>query len=79
MESYMSFESRTTDDLVRLALAGGGFTLSAGSRTTDDLVRIALAGANKGARLTFTGLGSRTTDDLVRIALAGKGCVTLEG
>jgi hypothetical protein len=40
----MSFENRQTDELVRIAGAGGGFTLSAGNRQTDELVRIASAG-----------------------------------
>lgn len=75
----MSFENRHTDDLVRIAVAGGGFTLSAGNRHVDDLVRIAVAASGKGARITFTGLGSRHIDDLVRISVAGKGCVVLEG
>lgn len=68
-------ESRTTDDLVRIAAAGGGFRLSAGPRTTDDLVRIAAAASSKGARISFTGLGARATEDLVRIAAAGRGAV----
>lgn len=75
----MSFEHRTTNDLVRIAAAGGGFTLTATHRTTDDLVRIAAAASGKGSRITFTGLTHRTTDDLVRIGAASKGCVILEG
>lgn len=67
--------ARTTDDLVRIALAGGGFELEAAARSTDDLVRIALAGSNKGARIVFSGMSARTTDDLVRVSLAGKGSV----
>jgi len=75
----MSFEMRTTDDLVRIAAAGGGFRLDAAMRTTDDLVRIASAASTKGAHVVFAGLKLRTTDDLVRIAAAGKGSVFLEG
>lgn len=75
----MSFENRLTDDLVRIAEAGGGFTLSADNRLTSDLVRIAAAASTKGARVTFTGLGNRLTNDLVRIAIAGDGCVVLVG
>ncbi len=71
----MPFAARSTDDLVRIALAGGGFVLDATARPTDDLVRIASAGKSKGARLVFTGLAARSTDDLVRIGIAGKGCV----
>lgn len=75
----MSFETRTTDDLVRIAAAGGGFTLTASNRTTNDLVRIAAAASGKGSRIAFTGLSTRTTDDLVRIGAASKGSVILEG
>lgn len=71
----MSFASRNTNDLVRIASAGGGFVIDAAARPTDDLVRIASAGSAKGARLVFTGLAARSTDDLVRIGSAGKGCV----
>lgn len=74
----MSFESRTTADLVRIAAAGGGFRLNAGPRTTADLVRIAAAASSTGASLTFAGLAARTTADLIRIGAAGKGAVVLE-
>lgn len=66
----MSFEHKTTDDLVRIAAAGGGFILTATHKTTDDLVRIAAAASGKGSRITFTGLTHKTTDDLVRISAA---------
>lgn len=75
----MSFEHKSTNDLIRIAAAGGGLTLTATHRTTDDLVRIAAAASGKGSRITFTGLSHRTTDDLVRISAACKGCVVLEG
>jgi len=74
----MSFETRATADLVRIAAAGGGFRLEAGSCTNADLVRVAAAAATSGARLTFSGLGTRTTADLVRIGAAGNGGVVLE-
>jgi DNA replication protein len=74
----MAFEALLTDDLVRIAAAGGGFRLQAGARTTDDLVRIASAGSRHNARLIFVGLGARTTDDIVRISAAGKGSVFFE-
>lgn len=75
----MSFEHRSTDDLIRIAAAGGGFTLAATHRSTDDLIRIAAAAGSKGSRITFTGLTHRSTDDLIRIGAASKGCVLLEG
>ena len=75
----MSFEHRSTDDLIRIAAAGGGFTLTATHRSTEDLIRIAAAASGKGARITFTGLTHRSTEDLIRISAASKGSVVLEG
>lgn len=75
----MSFERRSTDDLVKIAAAGGGFTLGSTHRDTSDLIRIAAAASDKNSRVTFTGLTHRDTDDLVLIGSAGKGCVVLEG
>lgn len=69
------FEARSTADLVRIAAAGGGFTLGAGPRSTEDLVRIAAAASNNGSRIVFLGLAARSTEDIVRIAAAGRGCV----
>ncbi len=69
------FEARTTEELVRIAIAGGGFDLNASARTTDELVRIAIAAKNNRARIGFRGLGARTTDEIVRIAIAGGGAV----
>lgn len=74
----MTFQTRTTDDLIRIAHAGGGLRLNAGTRLTDDLVRIAHAASNKGARLFIAGASGRLTDDLVRIAHAGNGSVVFE-
>jgi hypothetical protein len=74
----MSFSVRPTNDLVRIAAAGGGFRLSAAVRSTDDLVRIAAAASSSGARVSFAGLNVRPTDDLVRIGAAGKGSVSFE-
>jgi hypothetical protein len=72
------FETRTIDDLVRIAAAGGGFKIDASIKRIDDLVRIAAAASTNKANLVFTGLNARTTDDLVRIGAAGKGCVFFE-
>lgn len=69
--------NRTTDELVRIALAGGGLELDASKRSTDDLVRIVLATGQKGAQTKVVNVASKSTDDLVRIALAGKGRVTI--
>ena len=75
----MGLESRLTDDLIRIAAAGGGFRLQAGSCLTEDLIRIAAAAGHSGARLYFAGMSSRLTDDLIRIGAAGKGSVVFEG
>ncbi len=75
----MSFAARSTDDLIRIAHAGGGFILTAGARSTEDLIRIAHAGSSSGARIVFAGLAARSTEDLIRIGHAGKGCVQFNG
>ena len=75
----MSFEGRSTEDLVRIAEAGGGFRLEAAGRHTDDLVKIAAAASSWGVRLVFACMADRSTDDLVRIADAGEGTVEFEG
>ena len=71
----MSHDHRTTEELMRIAAAGGGLTINGGARTVEDLMRIAAAAGSRGARVTLTGMNSKTTEDLIRIAAAGKGCV----
>lgn len=71
----MSFQSRTTEELVRIAMSGMGMEIDVAARTTDDLVRIAMAARSGGGHWVLRGLYPRTTDDLVRIGLAGKGHV----
>lgn len=71
-------KTRMTDDLVRIASAGGGFRLEAGTRMTDDLVRIASAASQGGGTVYFSGIKTRMTADLVRIASAGNGHVVFE-
>lgn len=72
------FEMKTTDELVRIASAGGGFRLKASMKTTDELVRIASAASSKKARIVLVGLEFKTVDELVRIASAGGGGVSFE-
>lgn len=67
--------NRSTDDLVRIAAAGGGFRLDASGRPIDDLVRIAAAASGKNATMILENTTNRATNDLVRIAAAGKGSV----
>ena len=71
-------EGRTTNELVRIASAGGGLRFNGGGRVTDELVRIASATASGGGHLYLTGMSGRTTDEFVRIASAGQGRVTIE-
>jgi len=75
----MSFQAMSTEDLVRIAEAGGGFRLDAADRPTDDLVRIAAAASEWGVHLVFAGMTGRSTDDLVKIADAGEGNIVFEG
>jgi hypothetical protein len=75
----MSFEHRSTEDLIRVVRAGGGLKLTVADRSTEDLVRIAAAAADWGVSVTFSGLEDRSTDDLALIADAGQGLVVLKG
>lgn len=70
------FEYWHTNDIVRLAAAGGGFEIDVGTRSIEDLVRIAAAAGTNRSRVVFRGLTVRHLDELVRIAAAGKGCVS---
>ncbi|MDE9496099.1 hypothetical protein KKJ09_21695 [Xenorhabdus bovienii] len=75
--------SKTTDQLVRIASAGGGIIIRASEKNTDQFVIIATAMANSPYEIkpTLTLLGAgyeKNTDQLVRIAEAGKGCVVFE-
>lgn len=71
----MSFQLRSTDELIRILLAGGGLSLDASMRSTDDLIRMALATKHSGAILTLANLHRRPTDELIRIGLASGGRV----
>jgi hypothetical protein len=71
----MSHDYRSTEDLMRIAAAGGGFTINGGPRSVEDLMRIAAAAGSKGARVTFTNMSHSTTEELMRIAAAGNGCI----
>lgn len=49
----MSFEHKSTDELLRVAKAGLGFTLIANSKTAEDIHQLASAAAESGAKITF--------------------------
>jgi hypothetical protein len=75
----MSFNLRSTPELVQVAAAGGGFRLDAGLRSTPELVQIAAAAASGGGYVTFAEMNLRPTPELVQIAAAGKGHAIFEG
>lgn len=75
----MSFQLRSTADLVRIAAAGGGLILDASLRSTADLMQIAAAAKRGGARVLFRGMTLRQTGDLIQIAQAGGGSVQFSG
>jgi len=70
--------AKTTDQLVRIASAGGGLIIDGESKTTDQLVEIASASSQSNSKIIITNISSKTTDQLVRIASAGKGNVILD-
>lgn len=74
----MTVKHLTIDNLVRLALAGGGVRLAAGQFSVDQITRLALAAKKKRARITIENSSALTIDSMVRIALAGDGCVSFE-
>jgi DNA replication protein len=69
---------RSIEELVRIAVAGGGFTTSAAPYTTEQLVRLAGAAGGTGSRIHLLDLADRPTADLVRIALAGDSSISFE-
>jgi len=52
----MPFNARPTSGLIEIAIAGGGFRLTAGMRPLNDLVKIAQSAKSSGARVIFTGV-----------------------
>ena len=49
----MSFDNKSTDELIRLAKAGLGFSLSPDCKSADDLRAIIDAAAEGGASISF--------------------------
>ncbi len=74
----MGLSKKTTEELLKIAMAGGGFVLDGGRRTTEELVQIATAAKRSGVTLVFRNMAVRRTESLVRIAAAGKGHVIFE-
>jgi DNA replication protein len=69
--------TKPTDDLIRIAAAGGGMYVGA-NKSTEDLIRIAAAASNSQAKIIVTNAAGKPTDDLIRIAAAGGGCVIFD-
>lgn len=74
----MTVKHLAIDNLVRVAMAGGGLRLTAGQFSVDQLVRVALAGTGKSVRITIENSSALNVESMVRIALAGDGCVSFE-
>jgi hypothetical protein len=74
----MGFHLKTTDELVRIAKAGGGLVLEGGRRTTDELAKIAEAAKRSSSLVIFRGVALRKTEALEKIAAAGKGHIIFE-
>jgi hypothetical protein len=75
----MSFSAKMTDDLVKIASAGGGFELNANGRKIEDLIKIAGAARSGNCVVIMTGVGRMPTSDLLAIAKAGPGHVRFVG
>ncbi|GBE05982.1 hypothetical protein BMS3Abin10_01623 [bacterium BMS3Abin10] len=69
---------KTTDELVKIASAGGGFSIDATKRPIEDIIRIASAASSRKSRITVLNVNMKTTDELVQIASAGNGCVVFD-
>ena len=72
-------KGKTTEQLARIANAGGGFRLSAKDFSVDQLARIANATGQKPSRIEITDCELLGTNQLARIAQAGNGSVFFIG
>lgn len=69
---------RSIEELIKIAQAGGGFSMNASRCTTDDILRVAEVAGKTGAELRISRICGKTTDELVKIAEVGKGKVFFE-
>jgi hypothetical protein len=67
----MLIQTGSTEELVNLAIGGGGLKVEAGQRPTKELVLIAQAARSNGGRVTFFGMNPRPLRDLLQIVEAG--------
>lgn len=70
--------TKTTDELVQIASAGGGFSIDAAKLTNEEIISIASAASGRKSRITVLNVNMKTTDELVAIASAGNGCVVFD-
>lgn len=63
----MSFENKSTDELVKIAKAGLGFTLNSVTLTPEDLHKIAIAAKESGARISIVYTADLASEELTSI------------
>lgn len=73
----MSFDQKPTYELIGIAKAGLGFTMSVLNKPVDDLIQIAAAAQHHGAKITFTEIADLSEAEIQRIKLAGKDNIVL--
>lgn len=74
---FLILGTMSTDNLVRIAEAGGSMIVPHGI-SIPSLVRIAAAAAHGHTQITIKGATKMLTDDMIRIAAAAKGCVIFD-
>lgn len=68
--------TKMTDQIVKIAQAGGSIELDANDKMTDQLIKIAQAVKVGGGSLRLLNADSKMTDQLVKIAQTAPGRVT---
>ena len=71
-------EPRSTDELMQIAGAGGGFVFNVGPRSVDELARIATSAKTGGCMVHMRGIRGLSTQQIIQIATAGSGHVVFE-
>lgn len=72
----MSFENRSTNDLIDILWNGGSFSINAGARSHNDWLQLAHNAKQGGSQLTITGVSTWSKQTIVEVAHAGKGHVS---
>lgn len=71
-------KERTTEDLMKIAVLGGGLVMDASGKDANDLVKIAAATSSGGGTLYLKNCGGIETTNLMFIASAGSGHVVID-